>query len=212
MRRSHGAIPHLLATHWLWQSEGSQRCRSKTTGHLQPVIALITGDGHASLRAVNTVDHTAIVTLPGQVRLNGTDHRPRIWIGGRIGSVIILVVVRIVVIVRIIPGIQSKPETVVKDKEPIVEEVAMVPVPVAVPICIVTFDDTAHSSIEGTNTECWSMRTEFSSAAESTTATDAASNWPRASAPAADMATTAKTTTTEASSTAAVASCQSGVS
>jgi hypothetical protein len=27
-----------------------------------------------------------------------------------------------------------------------VEEVAMVAVPVAVPICIVTFDDTAHSS------------------------------------------------------------------
>jgi hypothetical protein len=66
-RRSHGAIPHLLATHWLWQSEGSQRCRSKTTGHLQPVFALITGDGHARLRAVNTVDHTAIVTLLGQV-------------------------------------------------------------------------------------------------------------------------------------------------
>ena len=36
--------------------------------------------------------------------------------------------------------------TVVKNKEPIVEEVTMVPIPVAVPICIVTFDDTAHSS------------------------------------------------------------------
>ena len=71
MRRSHGAIPHLLATHWLWQSEGSQRCRSKTTGHLQPVIALITRDGHARLRAVNTVEYTAIVTLSGQVRLDG---------------------------------------------------------------------------------------------------------------------------------------------
>ena len=66
-RRSHGAIPHLLATHWLWQSEGSQRCRSKTPGRSQPVIALITRDGHARLRAVNTVDHTAIVTLLGQV-------------------------------------------------------------------------------------------------------------------------------------------------
>lgn len=146
MRRSHGAIPHLLATHWLWQSEGPQRCRSKTTGHLQPVIALITRDGHARLRAVNTVDHTAIVTLPGQVRLDGPDHRHRIWIVGRIVSVIILVVIRVVVIVRIKPGIQSKPETVVKNKEPIVQEVTMVPIPVAVPICIVTFDDTAHSS------------------------------------------------------------------
>jgi hypothetical protein len=66
-RRSHGAIPHLLATHWLWQSEGSQRCHSKATGHLQTVTALITREGHARLRAVYTVDHTAIVTLSGQV-------------------------------------------------------------------------------------------------------------------------------------------------
>src|SRR6476661_5233159 len=210
MRRSHGAIPHLLATHWLWQSEGSQRCRSKTTGHMQPLIALITGDGHASLRAVNTVDHTAIVTLPGQVRLDGTDHRHRIWIRGRIGSVIILVVVRIVIVVRIKPGIQSKPETVVKDKEPIVEEVAMVPVPVAVPICIVTFDDTAHSSIERTTTESWSPRMESCSGAETTTTTDAAS-WTSSAATSA-VSTTAKAPPTEASSTAAVASCPSGVS
>src|SRR5260370_28935722 len=75
MRRSHRAIPLLLASYWLWQPEGLQRCRSKTTGHLQPVIALITRDGHARLRAINTVDHTAIVTLHGQVRLDGTDHR-----------------------------------------------------------------------------------------------------------------------------------------
>src|SRR6266576_7265328 len=162
MRRFHGAIPHLLATHWLWQSEGSQRCRSKTTGRSQPVIALITRDGHARLRAVNTVDHTAIVTLSGQVRLDGTDHRHRIWIV----SVIILVVVRIVIVVRIIPGIQSKPETVVKDKEPIVEEMAMVPVPITVPISIVMFDDTAHSSIERTTTESGSTRTESCSTGE----------------------------------------------
>src|SRR5947207_2135604 len=209
MRRSHGTIAHLLATHWLWQSEGSQRCRSKTTGHLQPVIALITRDGHARLRAVNTVDHTAIVTSSGQVRLDGPDHRHRIWIVGRIVSVIILVVVRIVIVVRIKPGIQSKPETVVKNKEPIVEEVTMVPIPVAVPICIVTFDDTAHSSIEGTTTESWSTRTESCSAVETTMET--ASSWPGSAATSA-VSTTAKTTTTEASSTAAVASCPSGVS
>src|SRR4029078_6162144 len=98
-------------------------------------------------------------------------HRYRIRIGGRIGSVIILVVVRIVIVVRIIPGIQSKTETVVKDKEQMREEVAMVPVPVAVPICIVTFDDTAHSSIEGTTTESWSPRMESCSCAETTTTT-----------------------------------------
>src|SRR6266576_6209325 len=221
MRRSHGAIPHLLATHWLWQPEGSQHCRSKTTGHLQPVIALITRDGPARQRAVNTVDHTAIVTLPGQVRLDGPDHRHRIWIVGRIVSVIILVVVRIVIVVRIKPGIQSKPETVVKNKEPIVEEVTMVPIPVAVPICIVTFDDTAHSSIEGTTTESWSPRMEACSVAETTTmeastATETASSWSRSAATTAVETATAETspmgttTTTEASSTAAVASCPSG--
>ena len=89
-----------------------------------------------------------------------------------------------------------------------VEEVAMVPVPVAVPICIVTFDDTAHSSIEGTTTESWPMRTESCSAAETTMET--ASSWP-SSAATSGVSTTAETTTTEASSTAAVASCQSGV-
>src|SRR5260370_9943943 len=117
MRRSHRAIPLLLASHWLWQPEGLQRCRSKTTGHLQPVFALITGDGHARLRAINTVDHTAIVTFPGQVRLDGTDHRHRIWICGLIVSVIILVVVGIVIIPRIGP----KPEAVVTNKGPIAE-------------------------------------------------------------------------------------------
>src|SRR5438105_14300186 len=110
MRRSHRAIPRLLATHWLWQSEGLQRCRSKTTGHLQPVIALITRDGHARLRAGNTVDHTAIVTLLGQVRLDGTDRRHRIWTSVRIVAVIILYVVRMLVHVRILP-VQSQPET-----------------------------------------------------------------------------------------------------
>jgi hypothetical protein len=192
----------LLATHWLWQSEGLQRCRSKTTGHLQPVIALVTRDGHARLRAVNTVDHTAIVTLLGEVRLDGTDRRHRIWIGGLIVSVIILIVVRIV----IIPRIKPEPEAVVKNKEPIAEEMGMPPIPVAVPICIVTFDDLTHSSIERTTTESWSTRTESCSTAEVATA------GPCTSTSASRVSTTAKTTTTEPSSTAAVASCPPGVS
>src|SRR5439155_19885095 len=197
MRRSHRAIPRLLATHWLWQSEGLQRCPSKTTGHLQPVIALITRDGHARLRAVNSVDYTAIVTFPGKVRLDGTDHRHRIWIGGLIVSVIILIVVRIV----IIPRIRPKPEAVVKNKEPIAEEMDMPPVPVAVPICTVTFDDMAHSSIERTTTESWST-------AEVATAGPC----PSTCASGVPTAATTKTTTTESSSTATVASCPSGVS
>src|SRR5882724_9374400 len=215
MRRSHRAIPRLLASHWLWQSEGLQRCRSKTTGHLQPVIALITRDGSARLRAVNPVDYTAIVTFPGQVRLDGTNHRHRIWIGGLIVSVIILVVVRIV----IVPRIRLKPEAVVKNKEPIAEEMAMPPVPVAVPICIVTFDDTAHSSIERTTTESWSTAEaataktttmEASSTGVSTTATTKTTTAESSSTGVSTTATT-KTTTTESSSTAAVASCPSGV-
>ena len=207
MRRSHRAIPRPLASY----SEGLQRCRSKTTGYLQPVIALITRDGYARLRAVNTVDHTAIVTFPGQIRLDGSDHRHRIWIGGRIVSGIILVVVRVVIVV---PGIQSKPETVVKDKEPIVEEVTMVPVPVVVPIGIVTFDDTAHSSIEGTTTRSWSARTESRSTAEGATAKTTTATMEASSTEVSSTKTTTMktTTTTESSSTAAVASCQSGVS
>src|SRR5882724_4951139 len=202
MRRSHRAIPRLLASHWLWQSEGLQRCRSKTTGHLQPVIALIMRDGHARLRAVNPVDYTAIVTFPGQARLDGTDRRHQIWIGGLIVSVIILVVVRIV----IIPRIRPKPEAVVKNKEPIAEEMHMPPVPVAMPICIVTFDDMAHSPIERTTTESGSGRTESWSTAEVATAR------PCTSTSGVPATATTKTTTTESSSTAAVASCPSGVS
>src|SRR5437870_1647748 len=196
MRRSHRAILRLLATHWLWQSEGLQRCRSKTTGHLQPVIALITRDGSARLRTVNTVDYTAIVTFPSQVRLDGTDHRHRIWIGGLIVSVIILIVVRIV-----IPRIRPKPEAVVKNKEPIAEEMDMPPVPVAMPICIVTFDDMSHSSIERTTTE--SCSTAAVATARPCTSTSASG---------VPATATTKTTTTESSSTAAVASCPSGVS
>jgi hypothetical protein len=204
MRRSHRAIARLLASQWLWQSERLQRCRSKTTGHLQPVLALITRDGHARLRAVNPVDCAAIVTLPGQVRLDDTDRRHRIWVGGLIVSVIILVVVRIVIILRIRP----KPEAVVKNKEPIAEEMDMPPVPVAMPICIVTFDDMAHSSIERTTTESWSTRMESWSTAE------VAPAGPYTSTSASSVSTTAttKTTTTESSSIAAVASCPSGVS
>src|SRR5205807_1484769 len=136
----------------------------------------------------NPVDYTAIVTFPGQVRLDGTDHRHRIWIGGLIVSVII-------------PRIRPKPEAVVKNKEPIAEEMDMPPVPVAMPICIVTFDDMSHSSIERTTTE--SCSTAAVATARPCTSTSASG---------VPATATTKTTTTESSSTAAVASCPSGVS
>lgn len=131
----------VLTTRGRFQSEGLQRGRGKTAGYLQVVLALITRQSRARLRAVNTVDGTAIVTLLCQFRLDGTDGRHRIWIGGRIVSVIVLVVVRVIVVGVIVVRIQSEPEAVVKNKEPIVEEVGTVPVPAAVPICIVTFGD-----------------------------------------------------------------------
>src|SRR5439155_14992749 len=112
----------------------------------------------------------------------------------------IMVVVSIAILVTIKSVIQPEHETVVKNKEPIAEEVGMPPVPVAVPICIVTFDDTAHSSTERTTTESWSTRTESSSTAEVATAR------PCTSTSASGVSTTAKTTTTESSSTAALTS------
>jgi hypothetical protein len=141
--------------------------------------------------------------------LDGTDRRHRIWIDGRIVPVVILVVVRIVIAVRIKPVIQSEPETVVKNKEPIAEEVATPPVPVAVPICSVTFGDMTHSSIERTTTESWSTRRESCSTTEVPSAMEASST-EVSSAKTTTMKTT--TTTAEASSTSAVASCPSGVS
>jgi hypothetical protein len=38
-----------------------------------------------------------------------------------------------------------------------VEEVGMVPVPVLVPICIVTFGDVAHSAIQRRVPGCWGL-------------------------------------------------------
>src|SRR5437879_12890236 len=65
-----------------------------------------------------------------------------------------VVIVRIVVagvIRQVIPreesSIQSAPEAVVKNKEPIVEEVGMPPVPVAVPICAMTFSNVVRSPV-----------------------------------------------------------------
>src|SRR6266700_1320388 len=65
-----------------------------------------------------------------------------------------VVIVRIViagVIRQVIPreesGIQSAPEAVVKNKEPIVKEMCMPPVPVAVPISVMPFSDVVPSPV-----------------------------------------------------------------
>src|SRR5438874_10150651 len=72
-----------------------------------------------------------------------------------------VVIVRIVVagvIRQVIPreesGIQSEPEAVVKNKEPIVEEMGMPPVPVAVPISVMTFSDVVPSLVQSPVCSC----------------------------------------------------------
>src|SRR5438477_11221888 len=114
-------------------------------------------------RAVNPVDWAAIIAQLRKLLLNGGDR----WINHRritvhvliiivwlnVGVIAGIVVVRIVivgVVWVVVPGeepvIQPTPEAIDKNKEAIVEEMGMTPVPVAVPILVVTFSDMA---IEG---------------------------------------------------------------
>src|SRR6266496_482526 len=93
------------------------------------------------------------------VRLNASVVAVRISTSGR-GVIVRLnvsvVIVRIVVagvIRQVIPreesGIQSTPEAVVKNKEPMVEEMRVPPVPVAVPpISVMPFSDMVRSSVQ----------------------------------------------------------------
>src|SRR4029077_4785452 len=100
----------------------------------------------------------AIICRGVIVRLNAAVVIVRIGVSGR-GVIVRLnvsvVIVRIVVvgvIGQVIPreesSIQSEPEAVVKNKEPIVEEMGMPAVPVAVPICVMTFSDVVSSPVQ----------------------------------------------------------------
>ena len=99
--------------------------------------------------AVNAVDWTLVVTQLRKLTLNGVNcpiaHRS-VAILLRVCVVAGIIIVRVIVIsvVReVIPreeiGIQATPETIDKDKEAIVIEVGMPPIPVAMPIGVVTF-------------------------------------------------------------------------
>src|SRR6266481_6574577 len=109
-------------------------------------------------RAVNPVDLAAIIALLRKLLLNGGDR----WVNHRritvyvlilvvrlnVGVVAGIVVVRVIVVgvVRVVdpgekPVIQATPGATDKDKEAIVEKMGMTPVPVVVPILVVTFGD-----------------------------------------------------------------------
>src|SRR4029077_10388976 len=98
------------------------------------------------------------------LRLNASVVTVRIGTRGRCVIVrlnVSVVIVRIVVasviwqgIPREKSGIQSAPEAVVKNKEPIVEEMCMAPVPVAVPISVMAFSDVIRSSVQSPVYSC----------------------------------------------------------
>src|SRR5437773_533688 len=111
-------------------------------------------------RAVNAVDRAAIIAQLRKLLLNGGDRRIDhrrvavyvlvIIVRLNVGVIAGIVVVRVIVVgvVRVVvpreePVIQSTPEAIDENKEAIVEEVCMTPVPIAVPILIVTFSDMA---------------------------------------------------------------------
>src|SRR5205823_13586168 len=110
-------------------------------------------------RSENAVDWAVVIAQLRELRLDSLDRgisrRNTVITGFRVIVRLILCVVIVGVVVvsvirqvipRIESGIKPKPEAVVKDKEPIVEEMGMPPVPVAVPICVMTFSDVAHSA------------------------------------------------------------------
>ncbi len=109
-------------------------------------------------RAVNPVDWAAIIAQLRKLLLNGghgrIDHRcvavyvlviiVRLYVGVIPGIVVVRVIV--VGVVRVVvpgekPVIQATPGTIDKDKEAIVEKMGVTPVPVVVPILVVTFGD-----------------------------------------------------------------------
>src|SRR4030095_7524311 len=109
-------------------------------------------------RAVNPVDWAVIIAQLHELLLNGGDR----WVNHRrIAVDVLVIIVRLnigviagIVVVRIVivgvvwvvvpreePIIQSTPEAIDKDEEAIVEEVGMMPIPIAMPICVVAFSD-----------------------------------------------------------------------
>src|SRR5438128_1174017 len=170
MRCSHRVIPRLLATGCLWQAERLQRVRRKASRDREMCVDLIVRQRIARQLVENAIDWTVVITELGKPRLDSLDRRIRLRdtiINGRgivvrlnaavivrlnAGvivrlrvSVVIVGVVVVGVIRQVIPRvksvIQSEPETVEKDKEATVVKVGMPPVPIAVPICLMTFSD-----------------------------------------------------------------------
>src|SRR5207249_3891213 len=121
-------------------------------------------------RAINPVDWTAIIAQLRKLLLNRGDRRINhrritvyiliIIVRLNVGVIAGIVVVRVIVVgvVRVVvpreePVIQSTPEAVDKNKEAIVEEMGMTPVPITVPILIVTFRDmTSERRLAGCST------------------------------------------------------------
>src|ERR1700732_4868953 len=106
----------------------------------------------ACRRSVNPIDWTTVIALLRQLGLDGSNRRIAHWRVAVYALIIIvrfyvrviagIVVVGVIVIgvVRIIvprekSGIESEPEAVVKNEEPIVIKVCTPPVPVAMPTC-----------------------------------------------------------------------------
>jgi len=122
---------------------------------------LILRHGIACQRAENAVDRATVITQLRELRLDGGNRRishRRTIINGRAAIVrltvriVIVWVVVVGVIRKVIPrvesGIQSKPETVVKDKEAIVIEMCMPSIPIAVPIAVMTFSDVVRPPVQ----------------------------------------------------------------
>src|SRR6266446_2423788 len=130
------------------------------------VVDLILGHRIARRWTENPVDWTVVITQLSKPLLGtldgGISHRRTISGRGvivRLNVGVVTVRISIAGVIRqVIPreesGIQSAPEAVVKNKEPIVEEMRMPPVPVAVPVSVMTFSDVVRSSVQSPVYSC----------------------------------------------------------
>src|SRR6516164_11173510 len=145
------------------QSKRLKRRRRYYPCYAQVIVLLITGDSRLGLVTENSVDRAAVIPTFRQLRLNGADNSiatfswgsvaivVAIWILGVIVVAvvrIVIVAIRIAVVIRgigsvgvvriVIPWVKSPPEATGKNKDVAVIKVGGMPVPITVPIAIVT--------------------------------------------------------------------------
>src|SRR5262249_6628265 len=156
----------LLGAGRVRQAERSKRGRCDCSRHANVLILLISGESGLAFVAKNSVDRAMIITEAGELRLYCTENGVAVWAGRRIAIIvairvergvaipiveILAIVVRVIVgvVIRVIavaiavvgiviPWVEAPPGTGDKNKDVTVIEVRTMPVPITMPIAVLT--------------------------------------------------------------------------